>query len=273
MEFTEFFDLAAPQLVRMCFLVTVDREAAADAAQEALSRAWREWDRVGAEDSDPGAWTRTVALNLCRTRWRRLSRHARFMARAHVTDSRVDDLPDIDLQQALRRLPVRQREAVILHYWTDLDIAACADAMGVSPGSVKQHLFRARRHLAAELGPTSLDLEVDPSLCRARSGSAERSRCVPSVCGRSAAWITTGRDAELGTGDRCTPAGVGRRSMSCTGLEWFVRVMVMWGRRRVAPGWMSRLWAYIPSLLRRLAMRSIASTGASTAALCACWWA
>jgi DNA-directed RNA polymerase specialized sigma24 family protein len=33
----------------MCFLVTLDRETAADAAQEALSRAWRDWDRVGTD--------------------------------------------------------------------------------------------------------------------------------------------------------------------------------------------------------------------------------
>ena len=145
MDFTEFFDRTAPRLVRMCFLVTLDREAAADAAQEALSRAWRDWDRVGTDHNDPAAWARTVALDLCRNRWRRLSRQGGLAARAYTVDGRADDLPDVDLQRALRALPVRQREAVVLHYWADLDIAGCAAAMGVSPGSVKQHLARARR--------------------------------------------------------------------------------------------------------------------------------
>jgi RNA polymerase sigma-70 factor (ECF subfamily) len=54
-------------------------------------------------------------------------------------------------------LPARQREAVILHYWDDRSIEGCAAAMGVSPGSVKQHLTRARQRLAAELGPTAAD--------------------------------------------------------------------------------------------------------------------
>jgi RNA polymerase sigma factor (sigma-70 family) len=163
MDFARFFDRTAPRLVRLCFLATLDREAAADAAQEALARAWREWERIGADGSDPGAWTRTVALNLCRNRWRRLARQARLVPRVYTLDSRSDDLPDVDLRRALRRLPVRQREAVVLHYWADLGVDACAAAMGVSSGSVKQHLFRARARLAAELGAPTPDLEVENS--------------------------------------------------------------------------------------------------------------
>ncbi len=161
MEFAEFFEQTAPRLVRVCFLITLDREAAADAAQEALSRAWRSWPRVGADSSDPAAWTTMVALNLCRNRWRRLASQARLASRAYSVDSRSDELPDVDLQRALRRLPVRQREAVVLHYWADLGVEACATAMGVSAGAVKQHLSRARQRLAAELGEPSLELEVE----------------------------------------------------------------------------------------------------------------
>jgi RNA polymerase sigma-70 factor (ECF subfamily) len=162
MEFAEFFEQTAPRLVRLCFLTTLDREAAADATQQALGRAWRDWGRVGADSSDPAAWTTTVALNLCRNRWRRLASQARLAPRAYTVDSRSDALPDIDLQRALRRrLPVRQREAVVLHYWADLGVEACATAMGVSPGSVKRHLSRARQRPAAELGEPSLQLEVE----------------------------------------------------------------------------------------------------------------
>ena len=57
MDFAEFFEQTAPGLVRLCFLTTLDREAAADAAQEALSRAWRDWPRIGDDSSDPSAWT------------------------------------------------------------------------------------------------------------------------------------------------------------------------------------------------------------------------
>jgi RNA polymerase sigma-70 factor (ECF subfamily) len=143
MDFAEHFDRTAPGLVRLCYLATLDREAAADAAQEALARAWRHWDRVSAPGSNPAAWTRTVALNLCRSRWRALARQARLGPQAWTVTARLDDLPDLDLRRALTRLPQRQREAVVLHYWADLDVAACAAAMGVTTGSVKRHLARA----------------------------------------------------------------------------------------------------------------------------------
>jgi RNA polymerase sigma-70 factor (ECF subfamily) len=161
MDFAEHFDRTAPGLVRLCYLATLDREAAADAAQEALARAWRDWDRISGAGSDPGAWTRTVALNLCRSRWRSLARHARLTPRTWTVASRLDDLPDVDLRRALRRLPVRQREAVVLHYWADLDVAGCAAAMGVSTGAVKRHLSRARERLASELATPTGDLEVE----------------------------------------------------------------------------------------------------------------
>ncbi|HET6953555.1 MAG TPA: sigma-70 family RNA polymerase sigma factor [Acidimicrobiales bacterium] len=160
MEFAEFFDRTAPGLVRLCYLATLDREAAADAAQEALCRAWRDWSRIGRDGSDPGAWTRTVALNLCRNRWRRLSRQARLAPRLWTATAGDDDLPDVDLQRALARLPARQRQAVVLHYWAGLGMEGCAAAMGVSPGSVKQHLARARRRLAGEIAGTE-DREVE----------------------------------------------------------------------------------------------------------------
>jgi RNA polymerase sigma-70 factor (ECF subfamily) len=102
-----------------------------------------------------------VALNLCRSRWRNLARQARLTPRAWTVASHADDLPDVDLQRALRRLPVRQREAVILHYWADLDVTACAVAMGVSAGAVKRHLSRARERLATELGSPTDDVEVE----------------------------------------------------------------------------------------------------------------
>ncbi len=162
MDFTRFFEESSPGLLRLCYLATLDTEAAADAAQEAMARAWRDWERVGAQGGDPGAWTRTVALNLCRDRWRR-TRVARDRAPA-APAPRPDDLPDVDLRRALAGLTTRQREAVVLRYWVDLDLAGVATAMAVSVGSVKQHLARAHRHLAAELGDAALDdLEVDAS--------------------------------------------------------------------------------------------------------------
>jgi len=55
------------------------------------------------------------------------------------------------IEQALQKLPARQREAFILRYWEDMDVAETAAAMGCSQGSVKTHCSRAVHALAAML--------------------------------------------------------------------------------------------------------------------------
>ena len=52
------------------------------------------------------------------------------------------------IEQALQRLPTRQREAFILRYWEEMDVAETAAIMGCSEGSVKTHCSRAVHALA-----------------------------------------------------------------------------------------------------------------------------
>lgn len=60
------------------------------------------------------------------------------------------------IEQALTKLPTRQREAFILRYWEEMDVAETAAAMGCSEGSVKTHCSRAVHSLSNILGKTGL---------------------------------------------------------------------------------------------------------------------
>lgn len=55
------------------------------------------------------------------------------------------------IEQEIKSLPTRQREAFLMRYWEDMDVAETASAMGCSEGSVKTHCSRATRTLAAAL--------------------------------------------------------------------------------------------------------------------------
>lgn len=55
------------------------------------------------------------------------------------------------IEEALHKLPARQREAFVLRYWEDMDVAETASVMGCSQGSVKTHCSRAVRAMAANL--------------------------------------------------------------------------------------------------------------------------
>lgn len=55
------------------------------------------------------------------------------------------------IEEALTKLPTRQREAFVMRYWEDMDVAETALAMGCSQGSVKTHCSRAVRALATTL--------------------------------------------------------------------------------------------------------------------------
>ncbi|EUJ09505.1 RNA polymerase sigma factor, sigma-70 family [Methylophilaceae bacterium 11] len=64
------------------------------------------------------------------------------------------------IEKALEKLPPRQREAFVLRYWEDMDVAETAEVMGCSQGSVKTHCSRAVHALAQMLEKQGLGARV-----------------------------------------------------------------------------------------------------------------
>jgi RNA polymerase sigma-70 factor, ECF subfamily len=148
----EFLHTSYPRLVAAVALTSGSPPAAEDAVQEALIRAWERSDK-GEEIASLEGWVTTVALNLARSGLRRLRSERR--ARARLASAWVGEPPTadrLDVDRALSTLPRRQREAIVLRYYLQLDTREVAAALRVNEGTVKSTLFRARATLAEALG-------------------------------------------------------------------------------------------------------------------------
>jgi RNA polymerase sigma factor (sigma-70 family) len=145
----EIYRKYAEELTRFAAAV-VGPDDAADAMSVGFLRAVRSprW----AEVTQQRAYLYRAVLNEARTLLRRDATRRRYEARASERD-RVDELPTPrpEVLRALRVLSLRQRAAVYLTYWEDLDPAAIGRLLGISDGAVRRHLARARKQLRKEL--------------------------------------------------------------------------------------------------------------------------
>ena len=144
-EFERFVLRASASLLRSAYLLTGDRGHAEDLLQETLWRTARRWHVVY---RSPEAYAHEVLVNLSRDR-RRASRRRpievtpKGALNASTADA-FDRLGERDVMtHAVRRLPRRQREVVVLRFFLDLSVEQTAATLGMSDGTVKSYTARA----------------------------------------------------------------------------------------------------------------------------------
>lgn len=152
-DFDETFREHYWPMVRSLSVACGDREAAADAVQDAFTRAYGRWRRISRYDQ-PAAWIRHVALNRLRDHFRHEARGVRARERMALdvpATVEAPSLPDDALLAAVRRLPTQQQIAVSLFYVEQLTVREIAASMKLSEGAVKYHLHAGRSALRASI--------------------------------------------------------------------------------------------------------------------------
>ena len=161
---TALYQAHGLSLARLALVMLGDAAAAEDVVQDAFLGLYRRWDRL----ADPAAaqsYLRTSVLNGCRTALRRRARHGLLSdgADAHEAAFAGPPLESAEatvtrgeehraVLAAIRRLPARQREALVLRYYLDLTEAEIAVTMGISRGTVKSATSRAIAAVGRMLG-------------------------------------------------------------------------------------------------------------------------
>jgi RNA polymerase sigma-70 factor (ECF subfamily) len=144
----DLYDGCYRRLVGQLYAICGNLGEAEDAVQEAFVRAVEKPRRFARVDN-PEAWLRTVALNVVRRRYRRISRYHGLLSKAAPPGPAPGLSPDrVALVEALRQLPWEQREAIALHHIVDLPVREIAVQLGVAEGTVKARLVRGRARLA-----------------------------------------------------------------------------------------------------------------------------
>jgi RNA polymerase sigma-70 factor, ECF subfamily len=161
-SFESLFRRTYPQLTAYARVITTASDAE-DVVAETYAIAWRR--RASIPDGAELGWligvARRVVLNQRRGERRLDALRARLSARQEAAALDPSELiADDELRAALRALPPRDREALLLTTWFDLTPADAAAAVGITPSAFRMRLARARRRLRAQLpSPETLPKE------------------------------------------------------------------------------------------------------------------
>jgi RNA polymerase sigma-70 factor (sigma-E family) len=153
-EFAEFFAASWDPCLRAVAASTGSMTLAEEQTAEAFARAWASWHKVSRHPA-PRAWIVRTALNAGASWWRRRGKETALTSNDIAAEESQTTGLDSTLLTALRRLPDRQREVIVLRVFLDLDIDTTARQLGIAPGTVRAHLSRAMAALRNELAPAT----------------------------------------------------------------------------------------------------------------------
>jgi len=151
-ELEELYALSYRRLVGVVAAAAGSVGEAEEVVQEAFIRLLPRWERVRDFD-DPEAWLRGVALRLLSNRLRKARNGVRaFLVHGPPAPEPPPGPDRLDVERALARLTLGQRQVLVLHHLVQLEIPEIAATLELPVGTVKSRLSRGRAALAAALG-------------------------------------------------------------------------------------------------------------------------
>lgn len=161
MEFDEYVQANYSRLCALSAALTGNRDDAQDLVHTALLKALRHWPRISSL-SAAHAYVRRIVVNEFISQHRRAAQAARSEAGPvrHVPDPAELSSERSALLELVDTLPPRQRAAVVLRYYEDLDDPQIAEYLGCSQSTVRSNLSRAMATLRITISqPTNLEKE------------------------------------------------------------------------------------------------------------------
>ena len=154
---TALYEAHALGMIRLAHIMLGDRQSAEDVVQEAFCGLYRRWSHL-ADPASAVHYVRSAVLNHCRSVLRRrTTSHAPRDLTGHPEPVRSAESAVLtreerdEIMRAVRRLPPRQREALVLRFYLDLSAEETATTMGISPSSVRSATHRALASLGRML--------------------------------------------------------------------------------------------------------------------------
>ena len=153
-SFEEWATARVPALLRFGYLVTGSHDAADEAVQTALAQALAGWERISRVE-DPERYVRRMVANAHVSGWRAFGRRVTPVAEVRPDDHAGDHALTVARHDAVwrvcRALPERQRAAVVLRFYEDLDYPEIAATLQCAEATVRSYVHRALAALRVEL--------------------------------------------------------------------------------------------------------------------------